>query len=53
MLDNTRFLHGRNTINDASSRLILSFFGYLKFAVPSVEETPHPPWRTEAFVPPR
>jgi alpha-ketoglutarate-dependent taurine dioxygenase len=53
MLDNSRFLHGRNYINDADHRLILTFFGYLKFAVPSVEEIPNPPWRTEIFVPPR
>lgn len=53
MLDNTRFLHGRNYINDVSHRLILTFFGYLKFAIPSAEETPNPPWRTGTFVPPR
>lgn len=53
MLDNSRFLHGRNQINDTSQRLILSFFGYLKFAIPSAEEPPNPPWRIGTFVPPR
>lgn len=53
MLDNSRFLHGRNQINDTSHRLILSFFGYLKFAIPSAEEPSDPPWRNGTFVPPR
>ena len=53
MLDNSRFLHGRNHISDTSHRLILSYFGYLKFAIPSVEDIPNPPWRAGTFVPPR
>ena len=53
ILDNTRFLHGRNQIVDVNNRLILSFFGYLRFAIPSEEEISDPPWRKAAFTPPR
>lgn len=31
MLDNSRFMHGRNTITDTEERLILSNFGYINF----------------------
>ena len=46
MLDNTRFMHGRNKILDVKQRLILSYFGYLKFAEPSAKEPDDVPWRT-------
>jgi len=46
MLDNTRFMHGRNKILDVKHRLILSYFGYLKFAKPSAGEPGDVPWRT-------
>ena len=52
MLDNTRFMHGRTAILDASERLIASFFGYLGFAEPDPEEPPSPPWRRADFCPP-
>lgn len=45
MLDNTRFMHGRNKILDDKNRLILSLFGYLKFAKPNSEELANAPWR--------
>jgi hypothetical protein len=34
MLDNTRFMHGRNAIVDAEERVILTNFGFLNFAKP-------------------
>lgn len=52
MLDNTRFMHGRTEIRDASERLIASFFGYLSFAIPDPEEPPNAPWRQPNFRPP-
>lgn len=52
MLDNTRFMHGRTAILDATERLIASFFGYLGFAIPSDEEPPNAPWRQPDFRPP-
>ena len=45
MLDNTRFMHGRNLVIDASRRLILTYFGYLNFARPGTEEPIGAPWR--------
>ncbi|MFT5350380.1 MAG: alpha-ketoglutarate-dependent taurine dioxygenase [Gammaproteobacteria bacterium] len=38
MLDNTRFLHGRNPILNIDERRIISYFGYLKFAELDAEE---------------
>lgn len=52
MLDNTRFMHGRTAIVDAADRLIVTFFGYLSFAVPDSEEPPNAPWRRGNFQPP-
>jgi hypothetical protein len=52
MLDNTRFMHGRTPILDASERLIATFFGYLAFAIPDAEEPPNAPWRRADFYPP-
>lgn len=45
MLDNTRFLHGRREILNTDERYIMTYFGYLDFAIPSVEEGPRPRWR--------
>ncbi|NKB35296.1 MAG: hypothetical protein GKR91_19535 [Pseudomonadales bacterium] len=45
MLDNTRYLHGRNRILDKAERRIMTHFGYLKFAEIPIEET-EMPWRT-------
>ena len=45
MLDNTRFLHGRNEIVDVNQRYILTYFGYFKFAQPGEEEGDNARWR--------
>lgn len=52
VLDNTRFLHGRRAIVDATERTIATFFGYVRFAVPDAEEMPQAPWRQGDFRPP-
>jgi hypothetical protein len=53
MLDNTRFMHGRTAITDPAERLIVTYFGYLSFAVPDPEEPPNAIWRRVDFVPPQ
>jgi alpha-ketoglutarate-dependent taurine dioxygenase len=53
MIDNTRFMHGRTAVRDAEERLIASYFGYLRFAVPDEEEPTDAPWRSGTFRPPR
>ncbi|HVQ08591.1 MAG TPA: TauD/TfdA family dioxygenase [Allosphingosinicella sp.] len=53
MIDNTRFMHGRTAVRDAGERLIASYFGYLRFALPNPEEPPEPLWRAGPFNPPR
>ncbi|MGB5621735.1 MAG: TauD/TfdA family dioxygenase [Gammaproteobacteria bacterium] len=45
MLDNTRFLHGRREIAGVDNRRIMSYFGYLNFARPGMEEPPNAKWR--------
>ena len=45
MLDNTRFMHGRNQVLDLAKRYIWTYFGYLKFAIPGEDEPQDPPWR--------
>jgi alpha-ketoglutarate-dependent taurine dioxygenase len=52
MVDNTRFMHGRTEILEPAERLIATFFGYLKFAIPSPEEPAQAPWRQVDFCPP-
>jgi len=52
MLDNTRFMHGRNKIIDSGERQIATYFGFLKCAKPGAEEVVDPPWRRGVFVPP-
>lgn len=52
MIDNSRFMHGRNAILDTTARRIASYFGYLSFAPPDPEEPANPIWRRENFVPP-
>jgi alpha-ketoglutarate-dependent taurine dioxygenase len=52
MLDNSRFMHGRNAILDTSERRIATYFGYLRFAPVNPEEPPDPIWRREDFRPP-
>jgi alpha-ketoglutarate-dependent taurine dioxygenase len=53
MIDNSRFMHGRTAIRDSEERLIASYFGYLRFAIPDAEEPADAPWRRGAFRPPR
>jgi alpha-ketoglutarate-dependent taurine dioxygenase len=53
MLDNTRFMHGRTAVLDAGERLIASYFGYLRFALPDPEEPADALWRRGPFSPPR
>jgi Taurine catabolism dioxygenase TauD, TfdA family len=53
MLDNTRFMHGRNAIVDATERKIATYFGYLNFAIPDPEEPLDAIWRRQDFEPPR
>lgn len=45
MLDNTRFMHARGKLPSPSLRYILTYFGYLRFAVPASEEGANPRWR--------
>ena len=52
MLDNTRFMHGRTAILDPGERVIQTYFGYLRFAIPDPEEPVDAIWRRENFVPP-
>lgn len=52
MLDNTRFMHGRMTIDDPAERHIITYFGYLADARPDPEEVPEAPWRRHDFAPP-
>lgn len=52
MLDNTRFMHGRTAIRQPADRVIATYFGYLRFAIPDPEEPPDPVWRRIDFVPP-
>ena len=53
MLDNSRFMHGRTAVVPDDTRLIASFFGYLKNAPRNPEEPADPPWRRGEFRPPR
>lgn len=53
MLDNSRFMHGRNPIDIPSERLIASYFGYLDFAPVNPEEPVDPIWRRANFRPPQ
>ena len=53
VLDNTRFMHGRNAITDPHNRLIASYFGYLKDAPANPEEPSDPVWRKAGFRPPQ
>lgn len=52
IVDNSRFMHGRNPIFAAGERKIASYFGYLGFAPPNPYDPPNPPWRHGAFRPP-
>ena len=52
MLDNSRYMHGRTAITDATERRIATFFGYVPFAPPSTEEPKNAVWRQRDFSPP-
>lgn len=52
ILDNSRFMHGRNAITDSSDRLIASYFGYLNGVERHPDEIANPPWRKINFRPP-
>ena len=52
MLENTRFMHGRTASTDAAERVIATYFGYVRFAIPDPEEPRDAIWRREDFEPP-
>lgn len=52
ILDNSRFMHGRNIIVEAGDRLIASYFGYLNGVAHRPDEIANPPWRKPDFRPP-
>lgn len=52
MLDNSRFMHGRNAIQDPGRRLIASCFGYLAQVERDPEGPQLQPWRHGVFRPP-
>jgi alpha-ketoglutarate-dependent taurine dioxygenase len=52
ILDNSRFMHGRNAITDQGERLIATYFGYLNGVKQRPDEIANPPWREVNFRPP-
>jgi hypothetical protein len=52
VLDNSRFMHGRNAITEPGDRLIASYFGYLNGVEGRPDEIANPPWRQPDFRPP-
>lgn len=52
ILDNSRFMHGRNAITEPGDRLIASYFGYLNGIAQRSDEIANPPWRKANFRPP-
>ena len=48
LIDNTRFMHGRNKVIDTSERKILSHFGFMRCA-DIAESEKKLPWRTEQW----
>lgn len=52
ILDNSRFMHGRNAILRPGERLIASYFGYLNGVTQRPDEIADPPWRKPGFYPP-
>lgn len=52
ILDNSRFMHGRNAIANPEERLIASYFGYLNGVSERSDEIANPPWRKPDFRPP-
>ena len=45
MIDNTRFLHGRNKIQNTEERRIITYFGFLNFARKDRDPVPNARWR--------
>lgn len=52
ILDNSRFMHGRNAIAEPGDRLIASYFGYFTGVDRRPDEIADPPWRKPGFRPP-
>lgn len=52
ILDNSRFMHGRNAITKPGERLIASYFGYLNGVSRRPDEISAPRWRKPDFRPP-
>ena len=50
MIDNTRFLHGRNRILNLKNRRILTYFGYLKYACNKYDPVNNAPWRNPGWL---
>jgi len=48
MVDNTRFMHGRNAVEDPNHRLIFTQFGYATFAPVDENAARGQPWRKQA-----
>ena len=48
MVDNTRFMHGRNAVEDVNHRVILTQFGYASFLPDGDERLRNEPWRQQA-----
>lgn len=48
MLDNTRFMHGRNAVEDVDHRVILTQFGYANCAPLDDDTLRAEPWRRQA-----
>lgn len=48
MVDNTRFMHGRNAIKDATERRIVTQFGYASFRSDTEELMKSQPWRRDS-----
>jgi alpha-ketoglutarate-dependent taurine dioxygenase len=46
VLDNTRFMHGRNRIATARGRKILARFGFVNFFEPTPKQLAQQPWRS-------
>lgn len=51
ILDNTRFMHGRQAITDVAERRIATYFGYVRFAEIDAQQKQFP-WRQASFQPP-
>jgi len=48
LIDNTRFMHGRNRIIDTDERKIISYFGFMRCAQ-LLDDEENSPWRKESW----